>query len=225
MSFLKTSVPCSNDWSDPVGAHKPLRAREYRNILITNFHAVKLEFRSQILDCLVHVMYCIYFVYFFFSIFFFILVRGCMMNDTITELLSWEWTSGGYLVKPLAQPKAICPGLCLDAFWISPKIKTSQPPCTTCGNAWSLSEDEKVFPNAQKEPPVFQFVLIASGQVPGHQWKASITWSQPSRHRSHSITSCPCPPVLSPHRQILSLVCREEPSQNSCINETNVSIG
>ena len=30
---------------------------------------------------------------------------------------------------------------------------------------------KKAFPNVQKEPPVLQFVPIASGSVTGNQWK------------------------------------------------------
>lgn len=64
-------------------------------------------------------MLCLLFLFHFFKI----LVVGSMVNDTITELLSWEGTSGSHLVKPLC------------SAW-------SQLPRTMSGRLLNVSKDE-----------------------------------------------------------------------------------
>jgi len=46
-------------------------------------------------------------------------------------------------------------------------METPQPLWGTCASAWSPSQQKSV-PDVQREPPVFQFVPIASGPATGH---------------------------------------------------------
>lgn len=52
---------------------------------------------------------------------------------------------------------------------MSPRTETPQPPCATWGIAQLPSKEKKKksLPNVQREPPVFQFVPIASSPVSG----------------------------------------------------------
>ena len=67
-------------------------------------------------------------------------------------------------------PKASCPGPSLDGFWISPRMETLQLFWATCASVRSFSQ-WKVSPAVQREPPVFQFVPIASALITGHHRK------------------------------------------------------
>jgi len=70
-------------------------------------------------------------------------------------------------------PRAGCPGPSPGGFWISPRMKTPQPPRATCAKRSVNPHNEKVFPDLQREPPVFQFLPIGTGPVIGHHWKES----------------------------------------------------
>ena len=70
-----------------------------------------------------------------------------------------------------AWPRRVsCPGPCLDSFWISSRRRIhnlSGQLVPVRGQPHS----EKVFPDVQREPPLFQCVPGASGPVTGHHWK------------------------------------------------------
>lgn len=102
-----------------------------------------------------------------------ILVAIEMLKDhRITEWLKLEVTSEGHVVQTPAQTgpsRASLPGLWLDEFWILPWRETPQPPWGTYSNTHSpLSK--KVFPDVQRDSPLFTFVSTASDPVTGHNW-------------------------------------------------------
>jgi len=93
-------------------------------------------------------------------------------NHRIPGWLRLEGTSGGNLVHPPAQagtPTASCPGLVQTVFEYlqgGTLHHLSGQPVSVLGHPHS----KKVFPDAQREPPVLRFVPIASGPVIGHYW-------------------------------------------------------
>jgi len=94
-------------------------------------------------------------------------------NHQITERLRLERTSGDHLVQPP----------CSSSDTQSQLSRTVQA-ASECLQGWRLHHfsgehvpglgylhSENVFPDAQREPPLFQFVPIASGLVTGHHWE------------------------------------------------------
>ena len=92
-------------------------------------------------------------------------------TENHTEWLWWEGTSRGHLIQPLGSSRAICSQIEQD------HVQTA----FECLQEWRLHhlpgqlipllshpDSEKVFPNVQTEPSVFQFVPIASCPVSGH---------------------------------------------------------
>ena len=88
----------------------------------------------------------------------------------ITEWLRLEGTV--FWSNPLAQagsPKAGRPVPRSDSFWMS--VSKDGHTTTSSGNLCQCLVTCQVFPDVQTEPPVLQFVPIASGPVTGHHWK------------------------------------------------------
>lgn len=80
-------------------------------------------------------------------------------NHRMDELGRDLWIS--FFLTPPAQagsPIAGCPGPSPDGFWVSPMMETLPPVFP----AFSHTHSEKVFLNVHMEPPVFQFLPIAS---------------------------------------------------------------
>ena len=64
----------------------------------------------------------------------------------ITKWLRLEETSGSYLVQLTCSstaPRADCPGICPDGFWISSRKETPQPLWATCTSAQLPSQQKK----------------------------------------------------------------------------------
>lgn len=94
--------------------------------------------------------------------------------------MKWLWlkgTSGCALVQPHClsrDTRAGCPGLCPDAFWVSPRWETPQHPVP------GLSQPPRgTVPAVLREPPGCQFVFIASGPVTGHHLEEPGSVSSP----------------------------------------------
>ena len=92
---------------------------------------------------------------------------------TVTVWLSLDGTSLGHLAQPPAPagtPRAACPGLCPDSFWMSPRRRFH----TLSGQSvplFSHLHGTEVFPDAQTEPLVLHFVPLASCPCAGCHWQ------------------------------------------------------
>ena len=88
----------------------------------------------------------------------------------------WGRTSGVIWCTPPAQegaPRASCLGPHPGGFWTSPRRETAQavqPVPVLCH-----LHSEKVFPDVQINPLMFQFVTIASSLVTGHHRKELVS--------------------------------------------------
>ena len=68
--------------------------------------------------------------------------RGTSRWMRITEWLQLDRTSGGH--PQAGPPRACCPGLCPDSFWLSARVEASQSPWAACCTIWSLSQGKSV---------------------------------------------------------------------------------
>jgi len=107
------------------------------------------------------------------------------------EWARWEgWSAPGPSPAQGGTHKADCFGPCPGSFWRSPR-----------GRLHSISgqyvpvlchpHSMKVFPDFQREPSVFQFVLITSCPGTGHHWKAPSYFHPPFKFLKASIRSTP----------------------------------
>jgi len=71
------------------------------------------------------------------------------------------WMSSGPTAPPAGTPRAVCAGPCPDGFGSSPwrrlQSKSGQPVPVPCH-----PHNKEVLPDVQREPPVFQFMPVAS---------------------------------------------------------------
>lgn len=87
------------------------------------------------------------------------IVFNSLILPTIMEWLRLEGISAENLVQSLTQQGDLELRLCPVSFWFSPRIDFPKPSWSTLlGHPHS----QKLFSGAQKEPPEFQFVPIAS---------------------------------------------------------------
>jgi len=79
-------------------------------------------------------------------------LKGCLEDN---------WSNPSSQAKP---PTASCSGPCPDDFWIPPRWETPWPLSATCSSAQSPSRWKRISLSPE-EPPVFQFMPVASGPV------------------------------------------------------------
>lgn len=92
----------------------------------------------------------------------------------------------------------LCPGLCPNYFSIHEwrLHDLSEQPVPVLGH----SPSKKPFPDIQMEPPVFQFVPIASGPVTGCHWRepVSVFFAPTLQGWLNTLVSSVCHPCVSP---------------------------
>lgn len=114
---------------------------------------------------------------------------------TVMVWLSLDGTSLGHLAQPPAPagtPRAACPGLCPDSFWMSPRRRFH----TLSGQSvplFSHLHGTEVFPDAQTEPLVLHFVPLASCPCTTTDTNWALSLHPPFRYLLLSTGSSPEP--------------------------------
>lgn len=93
-----------------------------------------------------------------------------LCHESITECFKLEETSNQ------AGSSTGCPGPYPDYFWVFLRMETA--PSLVFGHP----HNEKVYPEVQREPPIFQFAPTASGPATGHDWKELCSFFVTSLH-------------------------------------------
>jgi len=92
-----------------------------------------------------------------------------MDSSRIKERFRLEGTSGGHLFQPLCSSRAL-ELVAQDHVQVAFQYVQGESLHDLPGQPVTL-KGKKVFPDVQREPPVFLFVPTAAGPVTGHHWK------------------------------------------------------